>query len=104
MILQTLTVLLLAVLVGQGFHLLTRTRCIMSALDDLKAAVAAETSILGQAVTILDSIPGLIAAAQTGGNTDADLEALTAEITSQTGALKDAIVASGQAQGDQPTA
>jgi len=66
------------------------------ALADLQAAIAAEDSLIDQAIAVLDSIPGLITAAQTSDNPDAALEALTADIATHTANLKAGLTASGQ--------
>ena len=62
----------------------------MSALDDLQAAVAAEDTVIGSAITLINGIPALIAAA---GTDPTKLSALTADITAKSKALADAVVA-----------
>lgn len=62
----------------------------MTALTDLQTAVAAEDTVIASAVTLLNGIPALIAAA---GTDPTALAALTADITTQTQALAAAIVA-----------
>jgi hypothetical protein len=63
---------------------------IMAALDDLQAAVAAEDTVIDSAVTLIQGIPALIAAA---GTDPAKLQALTADITAKSQALAAAVAA-----------
>jgi hypothetical protein len=62
---------------------------IMSALTDLQAAVAAEDTVIASAVTLLNGIPALIAAA---GTDPAALAALQQDIITQTSSLAQAVV------------
>lgn len=61
---------------------------IMSALDDLTAAVAAEDTVIDGAIVLIQGIPALIAAA---GTDPAKLAALSADITAKTQALAAAV-------------
>jgi len=63
---------------------------IMSALDDLQAAVTAEDTVIDSAITLIQGIPALIAAA---GVDPAKLAALQADITGKSKALADAVAA-----------
>jgi hypothetical protein len=63
---------------------------IMSALTDLQAAVAAEDTVIASAVTLIQGIPALIAAA---GTDPAALTALQSDITAQATALAAAVAA-----------
>ena len=62
----------------------------MAAIDDLAAAVAAEDTVIDGAVTLLNGIPALIAAA---GTDPAKLAALQADITAKTTTLAAAVLA-----------
>lgn len=62
----------------------------MSALTDLQAAVAAEDTVIASAVTLINGIPALIAAA---GTDPAALTALQSDITAQATALAAAVAA-----------
>lgn len=62
----------------------------MAAIDDLQAAVAAEDTVIDSAVTLLNGIPALIAAA---GVDPAKLAALQSDITAKTTALSAAVLA-----------
>lgn len=62
----------------------------MAAIDDLAAAVAAEDTVIDGAVTLLNGIPALIAAA---GTDQAALTKLQQDITAKTATLSAAIVA-----------
>lgn len=64
-----------------------------AALDQLKADIAAEDDLLAQAIVTLNSIPGLIAAAQGAANPDSALTELSADIETHTASLKAAIAA-----------
>lgn len=59
-------------------------------LDDLTAAVAAEDTVIDSAVTLINGIPALIAAA---GTDPAKLQALSADITAKSSALAAAVAA-----------
>ena len=59
-------------------------------IDDLTAAVAAEDTVIDSAVTLLNGIPALIAAA---GTDQAKLTALQSDITAKTTALAAAVLA-----------
>ena len=61
---------------------------IMSALDDLATAVAAEDTVIASAVVLLNGIPALIAAA---GTDPTKLAALQADIKAQTDTLAAAV-------------
>lgn len=63
---------------------------IMTALTDLQAAVAAEDTVIASAMTLIQGIPALIAAA---GTDPAALAALTADIQAQSANLAAAITA-----------
>ena len=63
---------------------------LMAAIDDLTAAVAAEDTVIDSAVTLLNGIPALIAAA---GTDPAKLAALQSDITTRTTALSAAVLA-----------
>ena len=60
----------------------------MAAIDDLQAAVAAEDTVIDGAITLIQGIPALIAAA---GVDPAKLTALQADITAKSGALAAAV-------------
>lgn len=62
----------------------------MAAIDDLAAAVAAEDTVIDSAVTLLNGIPALIAAA---GTDPAALVKLQQDIQAKTAQLSAAIVA-----------
>lgn len=62
----------------------------MSALTDLQAAVAAEDTLIASAITLIDGIPALIAAA---GTDPVALAALQADITAHSAALAAAVAA-----------
>lgn len=59
-------------------------------LDDLTAAVAAEDAVIDSAVTLINGIPALIAAA---GTDPAKLKALSDDITAKSAALAAAVTA-----------
>lgn len=61
----------------------------MAAIDDLQAAVAAEDTVIDSAVTLLNGIPALIAAA---GVDPAKLTALQTDIQTRTAALAAAVI------------
>lgn len=62
----------------------------MSAIDDLQAAVAAEDTVIDSAITLIQGIPALIAAA---GTDQTKLAALQADITAKSTALAAAVAA-----------
>lgn len=62
----------------------------MAAIDDLQAAVAAEDTVIDSAITLIQGIPALIAAA---GVDPAKLQALQADITAKSTALAGAVAA-----------
>jgi copper homeostasis protein CutC len=62
---------------------------IMTAIDDLQAAVTAEDTVIDSAVALLNGIPALIAAA---GVDPAKLTALQADIQTRTAALAAAVI------------
>lgn len=75
--------------------ILTGDQIAMSKLDDLKADVAAETSVVNSAVTLLGGIAARIdaaVAAARAGDDDA-LSALSTEVKAETQALADAVAA-----------
>lgn len=61
----------------------------MAAIDDLQTAVAAEDTVIDSAVTLLNGIPALIAAA---GTDPAKLTALQSDIKTRTAALAAAVL------------
>ena len=63
---------------------------IMAAIDDLQAAVAAEDTVIDSAITLIQGIPALIAAA---GVDPAKLAALQSDITTKSSALAAAVAA-----------
>src|SRR6266850_1515180 len=67
---------------------------LMTAIDDLQAAVAAEDTVIDSAITLISGIPALIAAA---GVDPAKLAALQTDITTKTKALADAVAANTSA-------
>ena len=71
-------------------HLIRNT--IMAALDDLQAAVAAESTIIDSAITLLNGLKTALDAA-IASNNPAALTQLSADITAKTKALSDALVA-----------
>ena len=60
----------------------------MAAIDDLQAAVAAEDTVIDSAITLIQGIPALIAAA---GVDPAKLAALQSDITTKSSALAAAV-------------
>src|SRR5258706_3931548 len=81
--------------------ILDRQEIMMSALDDLQAAVAAEDTVIDSAITLINGIPALIAAA---GTDPAKLSALTADITAKRKDFADAVVANTGAATTAPPA
>jgi len=79
--------------------MLDRQETIMSALDDLQAAVAAEDTVIDSAITLINGIPALIAAA---GTDPAKLAALQTDITTKSKALADAVAANTPAAAAPP--
>jgi hypothetical protein len=71
-------------------EILTKLEAIMAAIDDLQAAVAAEDTVIDSAITLINGIPALIAAA---GVDPAKLTALQADITAKSTALAAAVTA-----------
>jgi hypothetical protein len=65
---------------------------IMAALDDLKAAVAAEDTVINSAVTLLKGLKDALDAAIASGD-PAALTALSADIAAKTKSLSDAVAA-----------
>ena len=63
---------------------------IMSTIDDLQAAVTAEDTVIDSAITLINGIPALIAAA---GVDPAKLAALQTDITAKSAALAQAVAA-----------
>src|SRR5260370_20233843 len=81
--------------------MLDKQEMIMSAIDDLQAAVTAEDTVIDSAITLIQGIPALIAAA---GVDPAKLTALQADITTKTKALADAVAANTPAAATPPPA
>lgn len=81
---------LLKTLYSKDDLILRKLETIMSTLDDLQAAVAAEDTVIDSAITLIQGIPALIAAA---GTDSAKLQALSADITAKSQALAAAITA-----------
>ena len=72
---------------------------IMSALSELQAAVASEDTVIDSAITLIEGIPALIAAA---GTDAAALAALQADIAAHATALSAAVVANTPAAAPTP--
>ena len=72
--------------------ILQKQELIMSALDDLKAKVAANTTVIGSAITLLQGLKAKLDEAIASGD-PAALQALSDEIGASGSALADAIVA-----------
>lgn len=70
--------------------IIERLEKIMAAIDDLQAAVAQEDTVIDSAITLIQGIPALIAAA---GTDPAKLQALQADITAKSTALAAAVAA-----------
>lgn len=70
--------------------LLQLERSIMTQLQDLQTAVAAEDAVIGSAITLINGIAARITAAGTDGDA---LAALTADIQSQAANLAAAVAA-----------
>lgn len=68
---------------------LKNQEAIMSAIDDLTTAVAAEDTVIDSAVVLLQGIPGLISAA---GTDPAKLAALQTDIQNKTAQLAAAVL------------
>src|SRR6266403_1838817 len=79
--------------------ILNQQETIMSALDDLQAAVAAEDTVIDSAITLINGIPALIAAA---GTDPTKLAALSADITAKSKSLADAVAANTPAAAPPP--
>jgi len=71
-------------------EILTLLRHIMSALDDLANAVAQEDTVIDSAITLINGIPALIAAA---GVDPVKLAALQADIQAKSTSLASAVAA-----------
>jgi Tat protein secretion system quality control protein TatD with DNase activity len=69
---------------------LERLENLMAAIDDLQAAVTAEDTVIDSAITLIQGIPALIAAA---GVDPAKLAALQSDITAKSSALAAAVAA-----------
>lgn len=67
------------------------------ALDNLKAAVAAQTTIDASAKTLIEGIAAQLAA-KASANDDADLQALADQLTAASAPLADAVAANTPAQ------
>src|SRR6266403_5100771 len=80
--------------------MLNQQETIMSALDDLQTAVAKEDTVIDSAITLIQGIPALIAAA---GVDPAKLAALQADITAKSGALAKAVTDNTPAATPPPT-
>ncbi|SRR6266403_869549 len=80
---------------------LYRQETIMSALDDLQAAVTAEDTVIDSAIALINGIPTLIAAA---GTDAAKLAALQTDITAKSAALAAAVTANTSAATTAPPA
>jgi hypothetical protein len=70
--------------------ILSKQETMMAAIDDLQAAVAAEDTVIDSAITLIQGIPALIAAA---GVDPAKLAALQTDITTKSSALAAAVAA-----------
>jgi hypothetical protein len=68
--------------------ILTKLELIMSAIDDLSTAVAQEDTVIQSAITLINGIPALIAAA---GVDPVKLATLQADIQSHANALATAV-------------
>jgi hypothetical protein len=80
-----------AIELGLGMaRIIDNQETIMAAIDDLQAAVAAEDTVIDSAITLIQGIPALIAAA---GVDPAKLTALQADITAKSTALAQAVAA-----------
>lgn len=77
----------LRIMLGQ---ILEKENKLMSAIDDLATAVAAEDTVIAGAVTLLNGIPALIASA---GTDPAKLASLQSDIKAQTATLAAAVLA-----------
>ncbi len=77
--------------------IIQKENTIMAALDDLKAAVAAEDTVIDSAVVLLQGLKAALDAAIASGN-PAALTALSADIGAKTKALSDAVVANTPAK------
>jgi hypothetical protein len=69
---------------------------IMSAIDDLQAAVQQEDTVIDSAITLINGIPALIAAA---GVDPVKLAQLQSDITAKSNALASAVAANTPAAG-----
>lgn len=72
----------------------------MAQIDDIKASIAAETTVIGSVVKLLQQLSGLIATAAS----PADLAAIKAMIDANNKALADAVVANTPAAPPTPPA
>jgi hypothetical protein len=88
-----LSVLLLAVLSAIVRIIYQEARKIMSKLDDLTAAVAAEKTATASAIALLEGLKTKLDAAILADDDGAALEALSAELGANTTALAAAVVA-----------
>lgn len=79
-------------ILGALTTILEKETTIMAALDDLKAAVAAEDTVVDSAVALLQGLKAALDAAIASGN-PADLTALSADIGAKTKSLSDAVAA-----------
>jgi hypothetical protein len=80
----------LDVLENKSDLMLRNQEAIMAAIDDLQAAVTAEDTVIDSAITLIQGIPALIAAA---GVDPAKLAALQSDITAKSQALASAVAA-----------
>ena len=80
------------------WHLIHMEIRIMSAITDLQAAVAAEDTVIASAITLLQGLKAQLDAAIASGD-PAALQALSADIGTQTAALSKAITDNTPASG-----
>lgn len=74
-------------------NFLTMESRIMSKLDDIKAAVEAETTVINSAVTLLQGLKAKLDEAIANGLDPAEVQAISDEIGAHTQALADAVAA-----------
>jgi len=74
----------------------------MSALSDLQAAVAQETTVSQSAITLLQGLKAQLDALIAAGNDDPALAALTAQLSTDTSALAAAVSANTPASPPTP--
>jgi peptidoglycan hydrolase CwlO-like protein len=83
-----------------ALELLAHMEKIMSAIDDLATAVAAEDTVIDSAIALLQGLSAALAAA---GTDPAKLAALQTDITTKTQALAAAVAANTPAAAPAPT-